>query len=204
MLFNLLLPFAPCPNACDSDTDFNFFVPVGKPVRRVYWCRSMGVAFANKLAYYSLVEMEEGILLEARLVFYYRVRALYWCNKFEIELGLGLFFFARLAPKPFTFRSPCCYYYVSTYLRCLWTGGSSGAFILLAGIITLFKRSYVLNSRTRGFWTISPIPPSLQLVPIEPMEIMPELSPLCLLDPTLDYDPPLKFAGGVYTPPFAL
>ena len=40
-------------------------------------------------------------------------------KQFEIELGLGLFFFARLAPKPFTFRSPCCYYYVSTYLRCL-------------------------------------------------------------------------------------
>ena len=72
---------------------------------------------------------------------------------------------------------------------------------LPAGIIPRFKRPCVLNSRTSGFCTVSI--PSLQLVPMEPIEIMPELSPLWRRDPTLELEP-LKFAGGVYTPPFAL
>ena len=64
----------------------------------------------------------------------------------------------------------------------------------------LFSRPWVLNSLTRGFCTESP--PSLKFDPIEPIDTIPELSPLYLREPTLELD--LKFAGGVWTPPFAL
>ena len=44
--------------------------------------------------------------------------------------------------------------------------------------------------------------PSLKLAPIEPIDIIPELSPLWRRDPTLELEP-LKLAGGVWTPPLA-
>ena len=70
--------------------------------------------------------------------------------------------------------------------------------LVYPGIIPLFKRSCVLNSRTSGFCTISPprLLPSLKFVPTDPIESMPELSPLYLREPTLE-QLPRRFAGGV-------
>jgi len=106
MLLNLPAAFTPGPRACDSETDLNFFVAAGRPNGRFdvapSFERSDGVAVASKLACWSRVVMEVGALLDYRLIFCWRVRALCYCTRLAaIEPVFGLCFFAKLTAIAF-------------------------------------------------------------------------------------------------------
>ena len=205
--------------ALDSETDFCFFVPESLLACMCWLCYfSVKLTGVTQVASLAPLFAPISLVICALLTFwprfrFTRARVLPTCDTCYEEWlliapllapNLGLCFFARDAAATIAFD------FRDKLLECeslAWCNKLSSWWLCVVdeGIMVwpLLSRPWVLNSRTRGFCTISPVMPSLKLVPIDPMDIMPEDSPLWRLEPTLELDP-LKFAGGVWTPPLAL